>query len=93
MAQDPSGVVAREAFEELYNRHAGYLYASFEWVAPAVYYGRDDLLQDTFIRAFEKAANYQPSGLPRGRAEQRVRAWLGAIADNLIKENWPRDRH
>ena len=83
---------ARRAFQELYERNAGFLYGSFRWVAPAVYYGKDDLLQDTFLRAFERAGNFKPRGLAADHAQRRVRAWLASIADRLIKEKWPRDR-
>jgi hypothetical protein len=81
------------AYEELKRRHKDYLLQSFEHVAPAKYYGCEELLNDTLSRAFEKAASFRAEGLPADRAFQRVRAWLARTADRLMKEKWPRDRN
>ena len=92
MAQRAAVQLSRQAFEELYRRHAAYLYGALKWVAPAIAYGKEDLLQDTFVRAFERAANFKPSGLDVAAARRRARAYLARIADRLVKENLPRDR-
>ncbi len=40
----------------------------------------EDLMQDTFVRALQASAKYQPQG--------RLSAWLFAIALNLTKDHW-----
>lgn len=72
----------RAAIEELFRR---------EW--PAVYHlvyraVRDeaeaqDLTQEVFVRAFRSLDRYQPTGAP-------FRAYLQAIARNLVRERWRR---
>lgn len=77
---------ARAAFAEFHRRHVRYLYA----VCLRAYaddIGRDgveDLVQETFWRAFEKADTFTPMNGDEDAAGRRVRAWLGQIAFRLV---------
>lgn len=91
------GKQGRKAQQALYQRHVRYLYG-------AVYKQRDKLLQlaglsaedlvhDTFQRAFERASTFKEEpGLDPDRARRRTRAWLGRIAHNLIADAFRRFR-
>jgi RNA polymerase sigma factor (sigma-70 family) len=44
-------------------------------------------VQDTFVRAYEKAGTYKPDGEVDGvLGRQRVRAWLGRISENIVHD-------
>jgi RNA polymerase sigma factor (sigma-70 family) len=84
--EDPSA--AKEAWAEFYRRHAEYLYR----VCRRAYGGTlgeagvRDLVQDAFIRAYEKAATFDSDGLADAdKLRLRARAWLGKIALNLLR--------
>jgi RNA polymerase sigma factor (sigma-70 family) len=81
--------VAGAAWEELYRRHAGYLYAVCLRAygdllgGPA---GAGDLVADTLRRAYENAAKFDAGGIEDAdRLRLRVRAWLGRIAQRLAQ--------
>ncbi len=84
-------VSARAAQAEFYRRHARYLYGVLvrrvsERLALS---GREveDLVQETFFRAFAHAKSYQgdDAGDPEA-ATRRTRAWLGRIAQHLLAD-------
>ncbi|MDG3008391.1 RNA polymerase sigma factor [Paludisphaera mucosa] len=80
----------RAAWGMFYGRHAEYLYG----VCMPAYRtklgetGVGDLVAETFLKVYDKAAaTYQPAR--DGDADyrrQRVRAWLGTIAKNLVRD-------
>lgn len=63
-----------DAFEQLYERHSGALARHLQRLVrdPVM---ADDLLQEVFLRVWERAAQYKGSGSPR--------SWLYQIASNL----------
>lgn len=71
------------AFETLYRRHGGTVYALVLRMTghPAT---AEDVLQDTFLRALEQGASY------RGQAP--LRSWLKRIAANAAIDRLRRDR-
>lgn len=84
-ADDPG--VANVAFAQFHKRHVRYLYAvSLEAYAHDIGHdGVEDLVQETFWRAFKKAATFTPLGTDDDEAAtRRVRAWLGKIAFRLV---------
>ncbi len=85
--EDPS--VATAAWEELYRRHAEYLYgvclrAYSELVGGEA--GVCDLVADTFKRAYEHAGRFDAERIDDPeRLRLRVRAWLGRIAQRIVQ--------
>jgi RNA polymerase sigma factor (sigma-70 family) len=77
---------ARAAFAEFHSRHVRYLFA----VCLRAYsddIGNDsveDLVQETFWRAFEKADTFKLMNGDEDTARRRVRAWLGQISFRLV---------
>ncbi len=104
-AGKPPGAV-RTAQQELYARHAGYLLRVLRGPRGRLLahceMGAEDLVHETFVRAFERADSYRclnwgsvqpPSGAVGGvsavREEEerlRTRAWLGRIAERLLAD-------
>lgn len=86
--------VADQAFTEFYNRHRQYLKARLckaarGWLDED---GVSDLVQDTFLRVYEKAHTYKGKGLQDELEERKfVRAWLNTTAINLLRD-WLRTR-
>ena len=88
---------SRQAQQLLYERHARYLYGALDKQR-----GRllriagvdvDDLLQDTFQRAFDRASRFSDGGeRDPEKARRRTRAWLGRIAQNLLADSFRRFR-
>lgn len=77
---------ANAAFAEFHSRHVRYLYAVC-LEAHADEFGHDgveDLVQETFWRAFERATTFTPMGGDEEAARRRIRAWLGRIAYRLV---------
>jgi RNA polymerase sigma-70 factor (ECF subfamily) len=66
-----------DAFEQLYRRHAGRVYALCLRLAADPVVARE-LVQDTFVKAWE--------ALPRFRAEASLATWLHRIAVNALLE-------
>jgi RNA polymerase sigma factor (sigma-70 family) len=88
-AQNKVGARAAEA--EFYERHARYLYCVLlqRVRRPLALSGREveDLVQETFFRAFARAATFT-AGDARDEDSQRrrSRAWLGRIAQRLLAD-------
>jgi len=91
------GRAAQAAF---YERHVRYLYGVLArtqrgGLAQAGL-GAEDLVHETFERAFVRAATFDAGGIdPRDepdRARVRTRAWLGRIATNLLVDRLGRTR-
>jgi RNA polymerase sigma factor (sigma-70 family) len=87
---------AREAWAELIRRHSKYLYGTL-----IRRFGRvvtdtrmvEDIVQDTFRLAFERATTFASSGTTdRDGSRRIVRAWLGTIAKNVFADTFRRDR-
>ena len=81
---------SKQAWEDFYYRHKKYLYAVLLRA-----HGRDlgeariaDLVQETLLRAYQKASTYRSDGSTDAGCETpRVRAWLGRIAENLLRDS------
>ncbi|PYR95472.1 MAG: hypothetical protein DMF84_00830 [Acidobacteria bacterium] len=84
----PQGLAA---WEEFYSRHKAYLYnvlvrARAHQIGDARI---TDVVQETFIRAYERASTYRAdaaAGVDGSR--RRARAWLGGIAENIIRDGF-----
>jgi RNA polymerase sigma factor (sigma-70 family) len=87
-ASDPAA--ARVAQETFYERHVRYLYGALLRSKPSLLraagQSAEDLVQETFHRAFDKAHTFEPGDADAGpdRARARTRAWLGRIASHLL---------
>jgi RNA polymerase sigma factor (sigma-70 family) len=82
-------VGARRAQARFYERHLRYLYGVLkrrEAVLRRVAgISVEDLVQDTFQRAFQYGASFEDDGVDDPeRRRLRTRAWLGRIAQNLV---------
>jgi RNA polymerase sigma factor (sigma-70 family) len=82
---------ARRAEAEFYERHARYLYAVLMRRAkgPLALTGAEveDLVQETFFRAFERAHTFTPGDCVDGdELSRRARGWLGRIAQHLLAD-------
>ena len=89
--RETNAAAARAAESEFYDRHARYLYGVLVQRVRRLLAlsGREveDLVQETFFRAFARAASY--SGGDAGDPEsqrRRSRAWLGRIAERLLAD-------
>ena len=92
---DPAAVRAAQA--ELYRRHVRYLYGALskqrDKLLSLAGLSIEDVVQDTFARAFDRAASFKAAPeLDPDRARRRTRAWLGRIAQNLIADGFRRFR-
>jgi RNA polymerase sigma factor (sigma-70 family) len=80
---------AYEAWDEFYARHVTYLYgicaqAFTKIVGP---HKIEDIVQDTFVRAFQRAAQFSLEGNIAPADERRlVRGWLGKISENIVRD-------
>jgi len=82
---------ARAAEAEFYERHARYLYCVLvERVRrPLALSGREveDLVQETFFRAFSRASTFTAGdACDEDSQRRRSRAWLGRIAQRLLAD-------
>lgn len=82
---------ARHAQATFYARHARYFYAVVRRQHPQLLalasMSAEDLMQETFHRAFERAHTFRPDDTADvDRARRRTRAWLGRIAHNLLAD-------
>ncbi|NUP08354.1 MAG: sigma-70 family RNA polymerase sigma factor [Polyangiaceae bacterium] len=80
---------ARAAQSAFYQRHVRYLYGALKrreaTLQRTAGVAVDDLVQETFQRAFQYARSYRPAEeADVDRKRQRTRAWLGRIAQNLV---------
>ena len=88
---------SREAQTEIYRRHVRYLYGVIRHqsgrLLELAQLTAEDLVQETFRRAFERANTFKPDPhLDEEGARRRTRAWLGRIANNLLAEALDRPR-
>lgn len=82
---DPA--VARAAWAEFFLRHREYLYRHCRRLTKGVVddAGAKDLVQDTFIRAYQRAGTFNADGIKDpARLNFRTQAWLGRIARRLF---------
>ena len=82
---------ARAAEAEFYGRHARYLYGVLVQRVrrPLALSGREveDLVQETFFRAFAHASSFkQGDAWDEDSERRRSRAWLGRIAQRLLAD-------
>jgi DNA-directed RNA polymerase specialized sigma24 family protein len=85
--------ILREAWAELYRRHAEYLFQKLYGAVAGNSHDEDrlnDLLSETFRHVYEQAAaTFKPSGsTDKDEIRRHVRAWLGSIARRLFQESW-----
>ncbi|MEZ4439767.1 MAG: sigma-70 family RNA polymerase sigma factor [Polyangiaceae bacterium] len=88
---------ARAAEREIYARHVRYLFGIInkrrDQLVKLAGLSVEDLVQDTFLRAFDRAATYRGlEDTDEDRSRRRTRAWLGRIAQNLIMDGFRRFR-
>ena len=88
-SQDP--LSSRRAEAEFYDRHARYLYGVLlqRVRRPLALSGREveDLVQETFYRAFDRAETFEAApGWDADSERRRTRAWLGRIAQRLLAD-------
>lgn len=86
-----NAAAARAAETEFYGRHARYLYCVLVQRVrrPLALSGREveDLVQETFFRAFARAETYSGGDAwDRESQSRRSRAWLGRIAERLLAD-------
>lgn len=86
IAQQPRA--AKSEMQEFYGRHVRYLYAVIKKQCGRLGFADsevEDLVQDTFARAFDRAATFRPGQIDDDEQQRRwTRAWLGSIARHLI---------
>src|SRR2546428_7187958 len=85
--EDP--LVANEAWGEFYRRYMDYMPDKCRAVCEGILAGSgpDDLAQLTFIRAYERANTFRSGEISDpDRFRNRVRAWLGRIAQNIYRD-------
>ena len=88
---------AREAQGVFYRRHVRYLYGVLlrhkKNLLPLAGLSAEDLTQETFQRAFERAHTFEAADdLDADHQRMRARAWLGRIATNLLTDHLHRLR-
>lgn len=89
---------ARAAEGVFYQRHVRFLYGVLlkrkEHLLAAAGLNAEDLVQETFLRAFQRAHTYTEA--PAGRSAEymtaRTRAWLGSVATHLLADHMNRLR-
>lgn len=86
-----NAAAARAAETEFYDRHARFLYGVLVQRVrrPLAMSGREveDLVQETFFRAFARAATYSAGDAwDEASQRRRSRAWLGRIAQRLLAD-------
>lgn len=83
------GAQSETAWNEFYNRHVGYVHGACTRAFLPILRPEqiEELVQDTFIRAFEKANTFiSTPELDTAGQRKTVRAWLGAISENLAHD-------
>ena len=83
------GAQSETAWNEFYNRHVGYVHAVCKRAfLPILRPERiEDLVQDTFIRAYQKAITFtSPPELDAAGQRRAVRAWLGTISESIAHD-------
>jgi RNA polymerase sigma factor (sigma-70 family) len=89
--RESNAALARAAEAEFYARHSRYLYGVLVQRVrrPLALSGREveDLVQETFFRAFARAGTFTPGDAWDADSERRrSRAWLGRIAQRLLAD-------
>lgn len=82
---DPAS--AEQAFAEFYNRHRDYVFRIACKAANGLFDDDEklDLVQETFIRVYEKAHTFKGRAFDDVTQERKwARAWLGVIANHLL---------
>ena len=80
--------VAFEAWDELYRRHGGYLYA----FCKRAFEGRvgqhriEEIVQDALVKAFHKAGSIQSDAVDLDDQRRVVRAWLGTMCKRIVSD-------
>ena len=98
IASNASDRVARnEAQATFYARHVRYLYGALRQreakLLSLAGISAEDLVQETFHRAFERAHTFQRGDVEdREHERHRTRAWLGRVAHNLLADQLARFR-
>lgn len=80
---------SKAAWAELYSRHCVYVYAICKRAFLSILRPEqiEELVQDTFIRAFQKANTFSTDPLLDIAGQRKaVRAWLGAISENIARD-------
>ncbi len=95
--RDVEPAAARAAQAALYERHVRYLYGVLlrqrRKLLDLAAVSAEDLVQDTFHRAFERAHTFKADDLADAdQARRRTRAWLGRIAHHLLCDALDRRR-
>jgi RNA polymerase sigma factor (sigma-70 family) len=87
--RDTNLSAAQDAWREFYNRHLRYIF----WISNRICRGIlddsaiNDLVQDVFIRAYERAETFKGGGLrDPEKLQHRARAWLGTIAKHILMD-------
>lgn len=79
-----------------YSRHVRYLYGVLKQqtkLLAAAGISAEDLAQETFHRAFERAHTFRPADdLDPDHSRRRTRAWLGRVAQHLLADHLERFR-
>lgn len=89
---------ARAAEAVFYQRHVRFLYGVLHKKKGPLFAAAgltaEDLVQETFMRAFERAHTFTPPPEERGEeyATARTRAWLGSVASRLLADHMNRLR-
>jgi len=89
---------ARAAEGVFYQRHVRFLYGVLNKrkaeLLAAAGLSAEDLVQETFMRAFERAHTFTEGPTDRGaeHARARTRAWLGSVATHLLADHMNRLR-
>ena len=73
----------RQAWQTLYERHANRLFSYFMRLLKGNKAFAEDMLQETFIKVFEKAWQYNP--------DYAFSTWLFSIGSNTLKNEWKRE--
>jgi len=97
MSVEPRGSPdGQEAWAEFYGRHRLYMYrVCYKAYVATIGEARvAELVQDTFVRAYERSGTFVPditADADGGR--RRVRAWLGRISQNMLRDYFRREPH
>jgi RNA polymerase sigma factor (sigma-70 family) len=85
-ATDSDRDSAEAAWEEFYRRHFHYLEGACRGYSRQIGEGRVvELVQDTFVKAFQRASTFKPKPCQSAEQDRRhVRGWLGSIFKNAL---------
>ncbi len=97
IASSSLGLDAKQRAQAVfYTRHVRYLYGVLKRqtkLLSAAGISAEDLAQETFHRAFERAHTFRPADdLDADHTRRRTRAWLGRVAQHLLADHLERFR-